>query len=201
MVPAPGRGRRRERTTAMQTVDAMPSHIRSSPCTWTGRSSPRASACFECARACTSCADACQRGDGRRAHPVHPHRPRVCRHLRSHRCGAVQERRRGRGSSPPSSRRARRPAGSVPRSVSATPTCMRTAGSAPRSAGAVSRPAATCSTRPPERSASGFPQRLGSKRRSRRLLVTTKTELKAMAAPAMSGFSSPRAASGSAATL
>ena len=39
------------------------------------------------------------------------------------------------------------------------------------------------------------------KRRSRRLLLTTKTELNAMAAPAMSGLSRPSAASGSAATL
>ena len=38
-------------------------------------------------------------------------------------------------------------------------------------------------------------------RRSRRLLVTTKTELNAMAAPATSGFSRPDAASGRAATL
>lgn len=39
------------------------------------------------------------------------------------------------------------------------------------------------------------------KERSRRLLVTTKTEEKAIAAPAIIGFSSPAAASGSAATL
>ena len=41
----------------------------------------------------------------------------------------------------------------------------------------------------------------GWKRRSRRLLVTTNTELKAMAAPAISGDSKPRAASGIAAAL
>lgn len=41
----------------------------------------------------------------------------------------------------------------------------------------------------------------GAKRRNRRLLVTTNTELKAIAAPAMSGLSSPSAASGAAATL
>lgn len=39
------------------------------------------------------------------------------------------------------------------------------------------------------------------KERSRRLLVTTKTDEKAIAAPAIIGFSSPAAASGSAATL
>ena len=39
------------------------------------------------------------------------------------------------------------------------------------------------------------------KRRSRRLLVTTNTLEQAMAAPAMSGLSSPAAASGMAATL
>lgn len=39
------------------------------------------------------------------------------------------------------------------------------------------------------------------KERSRRLLVTTKTEEKAIAAPAIIGFSSPAAASGRAATL
>jgi hypothetical protein len=39
------------------------------------------------------------------------------------------------------------------------------------------------------------------KRRSRRLLLTTKTELDAMAAPAISGLSSPSAAKGIAATL
>ena len=41
----------------------------------------------------------------------------------------------------------------------------------------------------------------GEKRRSRRLLLTTKTELNAMAPPAISGLSRPRAASGMAATL
>jgi hypothetical protein len=41
----------------------------------------------------------------------------------------------------------------------------------------------------------------GSNRRRRRLFVTTKTELNAIAAPAMSGLSKPNAASGSAATL
>ena len=41
----------------------------------------------------------------------------------------------------------------------------------------------------------------GLNRRSRRLLVTTNTELKAIAAPAIRGFSRPSAASGSAATL
>lgn len=38
-------------------------------------------------------------------------------------------------------------------------------------------------------------------RRSRRLLETTKMELKAIAAPAINGFSRPSAASGSAAML
>ena len=42
---------------------------------------------------------------------------------------------------------------------------------------------------------------MASNLRSRRLLVTTSTELAAMAAPAIIGFSSPAAASGSAATL
>ena len=41
----------------------------------------------------------------------------------------------------------------------------------------------------------------GANPRSRRLLVTTKTELNAIAAPAIIGLSSPAAASGSAATL
>ncbi len=41
----------------------------------------------------------------------------------------------------------------------------------------------------------------GRKRRSRRLLVTTKTEEKAIAAPAIIGLSRPAAASGIAATL
>ena len=41
----------------------------------------------------------------------------------------------------------------------------------------------------------------GAKPRSRRLLVTTKTELNAIAAPAIIGLSSPAAASGIAATL
>ena len=41
----------------------------------------------------------------------------------------------------------------------------------------------------------------GAKRRSRRLLVTTNTELNAIAAPAIIGLSSPAAASGMAATL
>ena len=41
----------------------------------------------------------------------------------------------------------------------------------------------------------------GVNRRSRRLLVTTNTELKAIAAPAIMGLSSPTAANGSAATL
>ena len=41
----------------------------------------------------------------------------------------------------------------------------------------------------------------GRKRRSRRLLVTTNTELKAMAAPAISGLRNPAAASGMAAVL
>ena len=41
----------------------------------------------------------------------------------------------------------------------------------------------------------------GEKRRSRRLLLTTNTELKAMAAPAMRGLSRPSAASGMAAML
>ena len=44
-------------------------------------------------------------------------------------------------------------------------------------------------------------QRLGSKARSRRLLLTTKTELNAIAAPAIIGLSRPIAASGSAARL
>ena len=39
------------------------------------------------------------------------------------------------------------------------------------------------------------------KRRSRRLLVTTKIEENAMAAPAISGFKTPATASGMAATL
>ena len=43
--------------------------------------------------------------------------------------------------------------------------------------------------------------RVGVNRRSRRLLLTTNTELKAMAAPAISGLSRPSAASGRAATL
>ena len=43
--------------------------------------------------------------------------------------------------------------------------------------------------------------RNGVNRRSRRLLLTTKTELKAIAAPAISGLSKPIAASGNAATL
>ncbi len=47
----------------------------------------------------------------------------------------------------------------------------------------------------------GARQRLGSKRRNRRLLLTTNTELKAIAAPAMRGLSRPSAASGMAATL
>lgn len=38
-------------------------------------------------------------------------------------------------------------------------------------------------------------------RRKRKLLLTTKTELNAIAAPAMSGLSRPRAARGSAAML
>lgn len=46
-----------------------------------------------------------------------------------------------------------------------------------------------------------FRYRLGVKRRSRRLLLTTNTELKAIAAPAINGLSSPAAANGSAATL
>ena len=41
----------------------------------------------------------------------------------------------------------------------------------------------------------------GVNRRSRRLLLTTNTELNAIAAPAISGFSRPSAANGSAATL
>jgi hypothetical protein len=41
----------------------------------------------------------------------------------------------------------------------------------------------------------------GEKRRSRRLLLTTNTELNAMAAPAMSGLRRPSAARGMAATL
>ena len=41
----------------------------------------------------------------------------------------------------------------------------------------------------------------GAKPRSRRLLVTTNTELNAIAAPAIIGLSRPAAASGSAATL
>ena len=41
----------------------------------------------------------------------------------------------------------------------------------------------------------------GEKRRRRRLLLTTKTELNAMAAPAITGLSRPRAARGMAATL
>ncbi len=41
----------------------------------------------------------------------------------------------------------------------------------------------------------------GVNRRSLRLLLTTKTELKAIAAPAIIGLSSPAAANGSAATL
>ena len=41
----------------------------------------------------------------------------------------------------------------------------------------------------------------GAKPRSRRLLVTTNTELNAIAAPAIIGLSSPAAASGIAATL
>ena len=41
----------------------------------------------------------------------------------------------------------------------------------------------------------------GRKRRSRRLLVTTKTELNAIAAAAISGLRNPSAASGIAATL
>jgi hypothetical protein len=45
------------------------------------------------------------------------------------------------------------------------------------------------------------PARFQRKRRSRRLLVTTKTEEKAIAAPAIIGLSSPAAASGTAATL
>jgi len=53
----------------------------------------------------------------------------------------------------------------------------------------------------PGQSLHGGVYRAGWKRRSRRLLVTTNTELKAMAAPAISGDSKPRAASGIAATL
>ena len=41
----------------------------------------------------------------------------------------------------------------------------------------------------------------GEKRRNRRLLLTTNTELNAMAAPAISGLSRPSAASGMAARL
>ena len=41
----------------------------------------------------------------------------------------------------------------------------------------------------------------GVNRRNRRLLATTNTELKAIAAPAIMGLSSPTAANGSAATL
>ena len=47
----------------------------------------------------------------------------------------------------------------------------------------------------PSRGAAGW------KRRSRRLLLTTKTEENAIAAPAIIGLSRPSAASGSAATL
>ncbi|STZ44346.1 cupin [Mycolicibacterium gilvum] len=43
--------------------------------------------------------------------------------------------------------------------------------------------------------------RVGVNRRSRKLLLTTNTELKAIAAPAINGLSNPAAASGSAATL
>lgn len=43
--------------------------------------------------------------------------------------------------------------------------------------------------------------REGVNRRSRRLLVTTNTELKAIAAPAIRGLSKPRAANGNAAVL
>lgn len=43
--------------------------------------------------------------------------------------------------------------------------------------------------------------RAGVNRRSRRLLLTTNAELKAIAAPAISGLSRPAAASGNAATL
>ncbi len=45
------------------------------------------------------------------------------------------------------------------------------------------------------------PGQPGENRRSRRLFVTTNTELKAIAAPAISGLRKPRAASGIAATL
>lgn len=58
----------------------------------------------------------------------------------------------------------------------------------------------------PRRGEAGIPRGAGLgqaalKRRSRRLLVTTKMELNAMAAPAMRGLRSPRAARGIAATL
>lgn len=45
------------------------------------------------------------------------------------------------------------------------------------------------------------PQTVGRKRRKRRLLATTKTDEKAIAAPAKSGLSRPTAASGIIATL
>ena len=50
-------------------------------------------------------------------------------------------------------------------------------------------------------SRAGARQRLGSKRRSRRLLLTTNTELKAIAAPAMRGLSRPERGQREAATL
>ena len=53
----------------------------------------------------------------------------------------------------------------------------------------------------PRRQPGGWVCRVGWKRRSRRLLVTTNTELKAMAAAAISGDRNPRAASGIAAVL
>lgn len=53
-------GRRRERTTAMQTVDAMlESHPEQSVHVDREKLAACIRACFECAQACTSCADAC----------------------------------------------------------------------------------------------------------------------------------------------
>ena len=53
----------------------------------------------------------------------------------------------------------------------------------------------------PGRRCRGLWPGLAWKRRSRRLLVTTNTDENAIAAPAISGLSSPAIASGSAATL
>ncbi|SCL18056.1 hypothetical protein GA0070624_1441 [Micromonospora rhizosphaerae] len=53
----------------------------------------------------------------------------------------------------------------------------------------------------PGPAASSSDQPTGRKRRSRRLLATTKTDEKAIAAPAIIGLSRPAAASGRAATL